>query len=58
MSHLKVISDAAMLFVILFSIGLGLAVLVTPSLQVPLTLKVDQCTSKNFRFVVFYFAFM
>ena len=54
MSHLKAISDAAMLFVILFSIGLGSPVLATSSLQVTLTLKVDQCTSKNFRFLVFY----
>ena len=37
MSHLKIISDAALLFVILFSIGLGSHVLDTSSLQVTLT---------------------
>ena len=52
MSHLKIISVAAMLFVILFSIGLGFTVLVTTSLQVTLTLKVDQCTSNIFRFFI------
>ena len=58
MSHLNVISDAAMLFVTLFSIGLGSPVLATKSFPVTLTLKRDQCTSKFFTFLVFYTLFL
>ena len=54
MSHLRVISDAAMLFVRLLPIGPASFAIATSSLQATLNLKADQCTSKDFRFLFFF----